>query len=1037
MLVATLRSAAMFRNRFILIPFTIVLILLVGRFVVAAFAATTAAAPAAAPTASPTATLLAAYPGPATPWPTALPASYPAAGRVHVVRQSDVLPSPTVAPTLTPVPTRVVPPIRSLSPGNHGRLSPTEHLSLTFNHEVDQASVEAAFSLTPTVAGSFEWQGLTLSFRPEGGLFAEQADYTLTLATGARTASGRPLLAAPYTLVFHTTALEDHLAWFGGRADVQVIPTDGRRAVQFVMSKDVASIVSFELYSLSDEQFLARYEQLVTEAEDYTLRRTIPLNGATLAARWPHGNRAAVRADPYGDTAWTSEAILPAEVSPGPYILNLNAGRLNDQLLVVISRNALTVRDAQGTLTAWLATREGGVAGAEVTVLGSGGERLAQGTTNAAGLAQFDALRNPLLIIARHGDDVSVAGFGEAWRTPVGYHGYGQPAHVGYVFTDRTVFAPGEGVNFKAFLRRDRDGVLDMLPEGAPVAVSLLRWEPEDWNWQTVSTQTVTTNAFGAVDGSLKLPAKAEPGGYSLQLSLGAETFTRNLEVRPAGASYHLRLEPQTRRAVAGEEVRVVVEVRDAAGQPAPDTSVRLSTHLIIPSYRRVLSNYGIANGWMGNGTAAVAKTDANGRATLEFTAALPEFYGGDGAEGWREELIGLEAEVGTVSAFSTLRVASSGERLTLDTAGGLHAAGAPVTVAARVVTLAGEPVASRTLAVEVFRYNPSEYGYTTLVRAASMKTDAEGNASTTFTAGAGRYQLRLTGYDAQWRLARVFHPLEIVGAAAPDNQLLIAADRAAYRVGDVAGLTIASPLGGPAWLTVERATVRRTQFITLTPPLTRVALPIEAGDAPNVFINVYAWAQPNDTLSDSLYTSLRERTLRTASLGLKIEQPEQALTVALTPGAEIYSTGAAATFTVRVTNARGEPVSAEVALALVGNSAAAWAEVDTASFFAAFHPWRSLTVGGFDSYAPRRDLFGDGGGCAGGCGGDWFDGQAAPSLAGLATAVWAPSLRTDWNGEATVTLPLPATFGDWRAIAIAATADAQVGQGEVVIEVR
>jgi hypothetical protein len=358
------------------------------------------------------------------------------------------------------------------------------------------------------------------------------------------------------------------------------------------------------------------------------------------------------------------------------------------------------------------------------------------------------------------------------------------------------------------------------------------------------------------------------------------------------------------------------------------------------------------------------------------------------------------------------------------------------VAVSARVATLAGQPVAARTLAVELFRYDPNTYAFTTLVRAASMTTDANGNAGTTLAAEADRYQIRITGYDARWKMTRVYREINVVGAAMEAAGLLITADRDAYHIGDTAGLTIASAVGGPAWLTVERGTVRRTQLITLSAPLTRVALPIEAGDAPNIFVSVFAWTARNDLLSPNTYFSLRERALRTATVTLQIEQPEKALTVAIIPNAESYSPGDHATFIVRVTNARGEPVSAEVALALVSEAAASWAEPLAAPIFGAFHHTRGHTVSGSDSFAPLRDLFGWGGGC-GGCGGDWYDGGLQSELSGLATVGWAPSLRTDWNGEATVTLPLPNRVAEWRATAIAATTDTQVGEGSVVIEVK
>jgi uncharacterized protein YfaS (alpha-2-macroglobulin family) len=55
----------------------------------------------------------------------------------------------------------------------------------------------------------------------------------------------------------------------------------------------------------------------------------------------------------------------------------------------------------------------------------------------------------------------------------------------------------------------------------------------------------------------------------------------------------------------------------------------------------------------------------------------------------------------------------------------------------------------------------------------------------------------------------------------------------------------------------------------------------------------------------------------------------------------------------------------------------------------------------------------------------------------GYTTAGWAPTLRTDWKGEATVTFTLPNLHSQWRVVALAVTADTQVGEGSLAIGVR
>jgi hypothetical protein len=64
---------------------------------------------------------------------------------------------------------------------------------LAFNKEMDRASVENAFSLTPSVNGSFTWEGPVARFNVDGFL-EEATTYTYSLDTSAKDADGLPLL---------------------------------------------------------------------------------------------------------------------------------------------------------------------------------------------------------------------------------------------------------------------------------------------------------------------------------------------------------------------------------------------------------------------------------------------------------------------------------------------------------------------------------------------------------------------------------------------------------------------------------------------------------------------------------------------------------------------------------------------------------------------------------------------------------------------------------------------------------------------------
>ncbi|MFN2226500.1 MAG: Ig-like domain-containing protein, partial [Anaerolineae bacterium] len=101
-------------------------------------------------------------------------------------------PTETPPPTLTPLPLPA-PKLLSRSPaaGEQWRLDGP--LTLTFDEPMDRASVEAAFTISPTIAGEFRWDDdRTVTFLPERELDRGRR-YQVSLDIGARNAEGEAL----------------------------------------------------------------------------------------------------------------------------------------------------------------------------------------------------------------------------------------------------------------------------------------------------------------------------------------------------------------------------------------------------------------------------------------------------------------------------------------------------------------------------------------------------------------------------------------------------------------------------------------------------------------------------------------------------------------------------------------------------------------------------------------------------------------------------------------------------------------------------
>jgi len=74
-----------------------------------------------------------------------------------------------------------------------------------FNQPMDHPSTEAAVQIMPATNVTFGWNENTLAVQPSGGTLAPNTQYHVTIGSGAKTATGKPL-SSPQTITFVTTA---------------------------------------------------------------------------------------------------------------------------------------------------------------------------------------------------------------------------------------------------------------------------------------------------------------------------------------------------------------------------------------------------------------------------------------------------------------------------------------------------------------------------------------------------------------------------------------------------------------------------------------------------------------------------------------------------------------------------------------------------------------------------------------------------------------------------------------------------------------
>ncbi|MEZ4868883.1 MAG: MG2 domain-containing protein [Caldilineaceae bacterium] len=929
-------------------------------------------------------------------------------------------------------------PVISASTLNGYTTSPYVPLQITFATPLDQAATAASLQLTPTVTGTQGWLENTLIFTPTQGYWPPQSIYAVSVRHIGRNAKGDLRQSSPTTWSFNTGDLVRWADW-GYGVKVQLIDAAGPRKLAYHLNGNEdpmrrPSTLDFALYPL-DRATLLQLLQRDAPLNGYELMSTAGLTPTVqwqAAAQWngPAG---------YWQNVYTTQ--IPTATPPGLYLLNLTTGYSNDQLLVQLSHHTLALKVATGQMLAWVTALNGAVqTGVQITVYATDGATLATGVTDAAGLAQLSlpADATPSFALAQVDAEMVVAALRNEWHTNDDLTSFAwqpvsvQPRYSSYLYTDRPLYQPGQTVYFKGILREDADASLTTPPGDTPVVVRV-----HDARDNVVQSYNLATNAFGTVHGEFTIAEGALLGDYALVLEVAGTTARYPFMVEEyRKPDYRVTIRATNIITNAALPLTVTVESHYLTGQPVANANVTIKRY-----QQDLLLGWGGESRPMywtpGDLEPLTGVTDSAGRLTTTL------ILNPAGAVGVDNQPLGQWALEATVtdrsnvpsSDYMVVQLPLVTETLQLQLPAAAPVLGQPFVLAAHSVNATGAPIPYDQLHLSVANQQTQGALAWPGIHEVELFADQQGSARIPMLAETpGFYHFSLErrspyGYASTSTNLLVYDPTT-PWQPQPDGYFAIRAEQAQLRPGDVAQLQIDSTFDGPALITLQRGQVRRTQLVELTPPLTHFALPIEESDAPNIFVTANAWTPPQlPLLTKGDWQSRPESRLRQAQIELTVAPVNKRLTIAIVPDQASYAPHTSATLQLTVTDELGEPVEAELSLALVDEAILQLSQDHTTPLFDTFYAPRPDLVHTYDALAPIR--FFNGGGGGGGGGGF---APANPRRAFPDTAAWLPDLTTDANGHASVTLHLPDSLTTWRVMVKAVTLATQVGEAAVAI---
>ena len=248
-------------------------------------------------------------------------------------------------------------------------------------------------------------------------------------------------------------------------------------------------------------------------------------------------------------------------------------------------------------------------------------------------------------------------------------------------------------------------------------------------------------------------------------------------------------------------------------------------------------------------------------------------------------------------------------------------------------------------------------------------------------------------------------------GGSRTANRIDLVADQTDYNIGDTAEILLTSPFQGPveALVTVERGSVLTAERITMDSNSFVYQLPITDDFAPNVYVSALIVKGVDES------NPIAGFRMGMVQLGVEIERKE--ITIDITPDREQAGPRETVTYTIETTDWQGQPVQAEVGVALTDLASLSVADPNSGPILPFFYGEQGNAVRTATPLTINTDQITQtvidtikGGGGGFGEGGifdireDFVD-----------TAHWDATVVTDANGRAQVSVLLPDNLTTWR----------------------
>ncbi|MGQ0613925.1 MAG: MG2 domain-containing protein [Planctomycetaceae bacterium] len=587
---------------------------------------------------------------------------------------------------------------------------------------------------------------------------------------------------------------------------------------------------------------------------------------------------------------------LPVAGAPGAYVVVLAEEDFTATTLAVVSDLRLLVKLSSGQLFAWAFRAETQEPWADVELLVATGSELLACKTGPDGTARLadGRIGSETLVLGSAGGHYAAAGGELAGNAATGY----QP--IGYVFTDRPLYRPGETVRIGAFLRDVVNGVY-AVAAGRPATVVV-----RDARGVELARVTTATDELGVLEAEAVIDAAAPLGDGEILVETTDRKFRGTFTIAEfRKPEFVVSCDARARVVRPGEAMEATVSASYLVGG-------RLANAPVSWQLARIPFAF---DGARYDSFAWYFADERSSRArTSQRTEVIAQGEARTGPDGTVKLRVETEREAGDATYVLEVTVTdvdrlTAGARLDLFATFQDHFA---VVQTDRKAVRAKEEFRVSVTTVDAAHAPAARRGKLLVVRRDAADAPVAAYDVTTGPDGRGEVRVQIEkggGYRLRYEagpegLGRVLAEtqMNVQGEEldpAKDARLL--AERRFYREGETARLLLDSPVAGAtALLTFETDRVLSHRFLRIDAKSSVLEVPLTLEHAPNVFVRIAIPMGRRMTLAgDELIV------FRYLDVSVKAQ-----------PGA--VGPGGECTFTVETRDALGRPVAAAVALSVV-----------------------------------------------------------------------------------------------------------------------